>query len=206
MNPLTPFPARHAGPDVVWPQRTGPDLEPRRHARRPEIWERTVEAFAGETVLEDLRPGLPLCDATLILARYETARLAIHAATGSWNNFSPLIETTAAREYLDAVLDECPEARWLDGVVDSLQDAGIASPVTVSRLAAAAAVASRADHMHGAFALWRIAWEVARSLKWHAQAARIARSIAIAAGRAGGVRSQRLWSRRARVHARRAAD
>jgi hypothetical protein len=198
MNRNLPFSGQR--PDVVWPPHTGPsDLDMRRYGRPLELWERTTEVCAGDTILEDLGPRVTAPRATLILARYETARVAIHAADGDWESFTPAIDIAAACDYLERVPAEYSERRWLAGVLGSISADGDVCAATVSRLAAAAAAADRIGHDQGAFALWRTAWQMTKSHRWHDAGGRVARAIARAAAAGGGVRSHRLWSRRARV-------
>jgi hypothetical protein len=197
-----PFGRGLDGIEVVWPEYTGSAATPARAARRPELWEQRFEAFAGETVLDD--PPRRRAGTALQAARYLVVRLALNAGVEPLPGCNPEIERNAVLEYLHTVPAEMPERRWLRAVLNSI-GAGALTPATVSRLSAAAAAAARTGCVHGAFALYRVAWQIACAQQWHAAAGRVARSIARAAARGRGTRSERLWVRRARVHERRAA-
>jgi hypothetical protein len=206
MQPLPrPFGTAGRASDVVWPQWTGPSTEHTREHRPPELWERRPEAetAAGERVLADLDTSTNRTDALLIVARYLIVRIARHTDQPAVE-FNESAERTAALEYIDAIPGGVAEARWLRGILDACGNR--VSRTLVSRLSAAAAVAGRRGHDNGAFALRYTAWQAAVRNEWHADAARIARAIAAAAERGGGPRSKRLWTRRARVHERRAAE
>lgn len=199
-----PFGTDRRGTDVVWPAFTGPSLEPRRYRRPAELWEQRpgAESWVGERVLSDLSSHPDRADALLILARYMTIRIAVHADRPAPGAFNASIERAAARDYLDALPPDIGERRWLEAVLDA---AGRVSRALVARLNAAAAAAGRSGHLHGEFALRSAAWAIASRHGWHAEAARVARAIAGSAARAGGRRSRALWSRRARIQERRAA-
>lgn len=201
-NTRTPFGPTGRGPDVVWPAYTGPSLQSRTY-RPTELWEREIELFVGETVLADLGPGTDCTEALLILGRYQTVRIVIHAGRGESREIPAGIERAAACDYLDAIPD-ATECRWLRATLDSILPTDDLTPATLSRLRAAAAAASRRGHVHGAFALHLAAYEIARSRAWHRAAARVARAIAGTAAAGNGERSRRRWSRRARVHERHA--
>ena len=119
--------------------------------------------------------------------------------------FSARTERTAALGYLAALPTNVPERRWLRAALASISESGAVSGDTVSRLSAAAAMAAHRGQSRGSFALYRIAYVIAIRRGWHGHAARIARAIARAAAAGNGPRSIRLWSRRARIHERRAA-
>jgi hypothetical protein len=159
--------------------------------------------FPGELVLEDAAQSS--VDGLLLLARYLTVRIVVHAAREEWNRFAAETERMAAMSYISALPPRLPERQWLRATLDSVSESGAVSMSTVSRLAAAAASAYRHGHVRGSFALYRTAYVVASGRGWHRQAARIARAIAAAAAAGNGLRSMRLWTRRANVHARRAA-
>jgi len=198
-----PFDAAPRRPLVAWPAHNGPPATPRRALRPPELWELDFELFPGERVLEDAADHAT--DALLRLARYLTVRIAAHAALGEWERFAPEFEREAALEYLAAVPASAPERRWLRAALAAVSESGGVTPSTVSRLSAAAAMAAQRAQPRGAFALYRVAYLIASRRGWHRHAARIARAIASAAAAGEGPRSSRLWSRRARVHDRRAA-
>lgn len=198
------FGARRGEPDVIWPQWTGPALEPRRFQRERELWERERELFFGDLVLEDEAASRE--DALLLLARYLTVRIASYAECGERSGFAAEIERAAALEYLDALPRVLPEQRWLRAVLTSIGPRGMPTRGTVSRLAAAAGAAAKRGARRGAFALSRVAYRIAAGQGWHRQAGRIARTLAREANRADARRSVKLWSRRARVHERRTAE
>lgn len=206
MHKRTPFGTADRGTDVIWPPYTGPSREPRTHRRAPELWEArpASEPWIGQRVLTDLMPDTRRTDALLILARYLIVRLAVHVDRPPTESFRASIEAAAATDYLDALPGDLPEIRWLNAALETAR--GRASRPLVARLNAAAAAAGRRGHINGAFALRSAAWEIARRHGWHTEAARVARAIAGAAGEAGGLRSRTLWSRRARVHERRARE
>jgi hypothetical protein len=198
-----PFGPAHRGLEVIWPSRTGPSSEPGRGRRSAELWEQTFETFPGERVLEDAAESA--VDGQLVLARYLTVRIVIHAAREEWDRFAAETERLAAMSYISALPPRLPERQWLRATLDSVSETGAISTSTVSRLAAAAASAARHGHMRGSFALYHTAYIAASGHGWHRQAARIAQAIAAAAAAGDGARSHRLWTRRANVHTRRAA-
>jgi hypothetical protein len=204
MSRSLPFHPTRSGPAVAWPERTGPSgLEIHRHDRPRDLWEKRTELAPGETVLADLGPRIRPIDACRILARYFTVRVVLHATESGQDTFLAA-DLAAARDHLGMLPRHCPERRWLGAVLTSVVAGEGASAATVSRLAAAAAAASRRGHPNGAFSLWKTGWDLATSRRWHVQAGRIAAAIAGAAGQAGARRSSRLWARRARVQLRRA--
>lgn len=205
MQPLPrPFGTASHAPDVMWPPWTGPTTARHRNARPPELWERRPDAGTspGERVLADLEPDTGPTDALLILARFVTTRVARNLYCRI-PGFDVAVERAAGREYLAAITEDLPEIRWLEAVLAS--GGNRPGRTLVARLNAAAAAATRRGHVHGAFALRYLAWDIAVQRGWHGEAGRVARAIAAAAERGGGRRSRSLWARRARVHEARAS-
>jgi hypothetical protein len=166
--------------------------------RLDDCWERPVDRFHGETVLEDLGPGVSEEDAILIVARFAALRVAVLAAEENMPGELLEAERAAALGYAAVLPPRTIERRQLGDVARAARRGG--GPRGFARLLASAAESAvTRGHTRGAFALFHGAWDLSLNGGALADAHRIARMLAELAAREGAPRSSRLWARRARA-------
>lgn len=177
---------------------------PARWTRQREPWEVEWEAFDGAYVLEDLPTCQSEHESARIIARYVALRLVLLAARTRPAAATLAAERVAAAAYLPVIGPPGEaESQALDRAIRLT-----GSPPGRSlceALCDAGDEAVKAMHFAGAFALCRTAYDLGLEASTPVAAQKAAERIAAIAGLAGGCRSVRLWSRRARVLARRAA-
>ncbi|MGH7502330.1 MAG: hypothetical protein ACREL7_11290 [Longimicrobiales bacterium] len=167
--------------------------------RRPDDgWERPTDYYPGETVLEDLGPGVSTEDALVIVARFAALRVAILAARPEMPAEALEAERAAAIGHASVLPQRAVERRQLSEVARAVRR-GRGPRGLVKLLASAGRSATERGHTRGAFALYYSAWDLAVHAGALPDAVRIARSLAEVAGREGAPRSSRLWARRARA-------
>lgn len=187
-----------------WRHDSGLRALPARWRRKREPWEVEWEAFDGAYVLEDLPTSQSEQESARIIARYLALRLVLLAARTRPAAATLAAEQVAAAAYLPMVGPPGgAESQALDRAIRLT-----GSPPSRSlceALCRAGDEAVKAMHFAGAFALCRTAYHLGLEAWTPVAAQKAAERITDIARLAGGRRSVRLWSRRARVLARRAA-
>jgi hypothetical protein len=186
-----------------WPGRGSEPAESSRWDRPPEPWERIDEAYPGEMVLHDLGVGTPTTGAaTRILGRFAAVRFVRIATTRRATLRQLARERRLAMNYTSTLRAPPAEATALRAIVALARNG---APRRIAEfLHVAGEAARRSRHEWGALALHHEAYRLALACGWSAEAARAAAAISGLARDGGGVRSCRLWERRARVLFRRA--
>lgn len=189
----------------VWPFDDDEDLGSRRSRREPDVFELSSdrEPYPGATALEDLVDDHDEIGCTRILARYTVLRVLLLSGAGWLSGARLREERRIALEHL-ALL---PSHDWERMVLERLNALcrETPAPAIVPAAALAAEAAAKRGHRLGAFALYRAAFELGRRRAWWAEAAAVARGVSRLARSQEAHRSERLWSRRARVLERRVA-
>jgi hypothetical protein len=199
-----PFERRGRGRWTVWPRRVA-ERPVDGESRVLEPWEADTEEYPAEVVLRDLeRFDGAESDTERVIVRFVALR-ALLVALGGQRTGEPLLhEMACAEAYLGLLASADAERRALSAL---LPLAGARPPEEVAlHLVAAGEAADAAGHRHGAFGLWRAAFDLALARGWVGTAARAARSIEASARAAGGRRSARRWGMRARRLELRASD
>jgi hypothetical protein len=189
----------------VWPQRAEEqEWERPRWDREREPFEEggLVEAYPGATVLDDLQDTAEEAAVLRILARYTVIRVLLLASCGRLLGPKLSAERRVAMEHL-ALL---PPKDWERHALERLAQICTERPVQSVADAAlvAAECAAKRDHVLGAFALYRAAYDLSRSRGWWQLAARAAAGMARLAQLQEARVSTRLWRWRERVLATRA--
>lgn len=190
----------------AWPQ---PDEDfgplPARMLRPPELFEESsaFEIYPGATVLEDLADLADDRASLRILARYTVLRLLVLSAAGWLAGAKLRQERRIALEHLALLPEHDWERLSLERLADLCRETPAESIVTAAVVAAEAA--AKREHVMGAFALYRAAFELARRRAWWGEAAALARGVSRLARLNEAHWSARLWERRARVLERRVA-
>lgn len=200
MNRYSPFTRATNRPAFPWPARLEPALAemPRRTSRLDDCWERPVDRYPAETVLEDLGPGVSDEDALVIVARFAALRVAVLARDDQLPGETLEAERAAALGYASVLPARAAERKQLGEVARAARPGG--GPRGLARmLRSAAESAVGRGHTRGAFALFHGAWDLSLNSGALTDAVRIARRIAELAHREGAPRSARLWTRRARA-------
>jgi hypothetical protein len=205
MNQGMPF-GRWDRRAFVWPARPEPglDLMPRRMSRLEDCWERPVDRYPAETVLEDLGPGVSDEDTLVIVARFAALRVAVLARENDLPGDALEAERAAALSYASVLPVRAAERRQLGEVARAARPGGGPRGL-VRMLATAAESAVSRGHTRGAFALFHGAWDLALNAGALTDALRVAKRISDLAAREGAPRSSRLWGRRARALEKRIA-
>lgn len=190
----------------AWRRDEGLRQPPRRWQRPRERWEREGEAYPGATVLEDLDALSPVGgELAGVIARFAAVRF-VHMLLDDGDELPGgmvIMERLAAVAYLNAPFAVGPtEHRALERVLRHA--AREPTPDLASALCHAGQEATARKHEHGAFALFRTAYQLSLSRGWPSEAARAAAGIARLAAAGGGYWSERRWRRRANALGERA--
>jgi hypothetical protein len=171
----------------------------RRWLRDPEPFEpqSAWESHPGAVVLDDMTPDRDEADSARILARFTVVRL--FTLWGSDRLAGPGLQTErrVAAEHLNLLPPRDFERRSLERLTSLCR----AQPTREAVMAALAPAmsAARDGHMMGAFALYRVAFELAAGRHWWEEATAAAAGIARLARMYEAHRSHRTWMWRARI-------